>query len=76
MKADVFSLVVFFFAIVGVVLLFCQLWPSGSAGNQNVAIPSRLASASGHGGGYLPGATTQGLRNGGVGAIQPIVWYN
>lgn len=68
-----------FLAFIGALALFtgfCILlyrWGGGGNGGQTTVIPSTRAPV---GGGWIPGTTASGYRNGGVGASSPEVWFN
>ncbi len=73
MKAlDFIMPLAFIAALIGFSILLIR-WGGGGGGGQNVITPSSRAPL---GGGWLPGGTTKGFRNGGVGAAQTEIWYN
>jgi hypothetical protein len=71
MKADFTILLALVALAVGLVILFCR-YGGGGGGNGDYAVPTSRAP---QGGGYLPGYTRNGLRNGGSGGTQPIVSF-
>jgi hypothetical protein len=70
MKLDFVAILAFVALFAGVVLLLCKFnCPTSAA--RDYAVPSKKVT-----GGWIPGGTTKGWRNGGVGATQPEVWWN
>jgi uncharacterized membrane protein len=72
MKIDIIFLLAFVAAVTGLVMLLSR-YSGGGGGSSTTATPTSTPSS---GGGWIPGYTDQGYRNGGTGAMQPLVWAN
>lgn len=68
-----FSLIVFA-VMTGAVIVLLTRWYGGGGGGNDRAFPS--TEPNNGAGGWIPGSTLTGYRNGGVGATQPQVWSN